>query len=599
MADKTPQQYYNENINQWRGTGQCVAGFQHFSNWLGYPTIRTGNNCAWNYGVSSTKSAEIQQYYVRIDNISQLQPGDWYISRGPSQYGHVAMYYYNGQSFGQNQVGNGGGYAYTLRPFSLWSSSFICGYRPKAWSNQAFASGGSTGASVGFRKYNLSESQLRGIAALCEEEQGSAKGAASEASLLANRFELYGASKGHKTIWDTASSSWFASKSRARLYAQNPSASVLEAVRDVLINGNRKLPNYIDEHDYVGDIGRISTGNYLNAGDYIQDRTEVYQNSNISGGGGHWTFYCWGDESRIKNGKWGGVTDPFGYSKGAKAKAQSLGLSGQVGDGGIASSAGGYAPLYTTVNDRNDASLRESAYANNDGTATLNNTNMPLSVINYTTALAQAYSSSYNGVLSNGDSNLSLTGLSNANMSNKVNTAKIWHPFAKRIFDYLLSKGGIPAVICGILGNIYQECKYDSSLVESNGEGVGLCQWSFTRKSRFIQMVPDWKTCGIEKQLDYMLYEIVNPDPKNDGVGRFKHCVNLWNGTVTVPNNVGVYGLSSYVKAGPLENSESGVVTATIVWLANHEGPSADSALATTVRIPEARKIWNSLQFLN
>ena len=602
-TEKTPDLYVQLFNGTYQGTGQCVAGFQHFCNWLGYPTIRTGNNCAWNYGKSASKSAEIQKYFYRIDSIGQMQNGDWYISDATSSnmYGHVAMYY-KGESFGQNQYGSGGGYKYTSRPFSIWKSQFICAYRAKAWGNASFGSTG--GKSAGFRTYQLSEDQLRGIAALCEEEQGSAIGAASEASLLANRFELYGASRGQSTIWATASSSWFAAKSRARLYAKNPSTSVYNAVKDVLVNGNRRLPNYIDEHDYVGDIGRISTGNYLNAGDFIPDRTEVYQNSNISGGGGHWTFYCWGDESRIKNGKWGGLTDPFGYSKTAKSQATKLGLNGTVG-GGTVGGGGGYAPLYSTMNDRNDATLRESAYMDDKGEQTLTDTKIPLSVINYTPVLANMYSQATGTSVDGSTVDLSGIPVSNTTMQGKVNTSKITPPLAKEIFDHLFKKGGLPAAICGILGNLYQECKYDSSLIEKTSsptKGAGLCQWTnsrgSTRRTRFEQHVPNWTTSGVGPQLDYMIWEIYNPDPVSDGSGRYKHSIKLWEGQISIPGNISTYGVGQYVKAGPLENSEAGAIAACCVWLANHEGPSAAHAM-TEVRIKETRRIWNLLQFIN
>ena len=51
-------------------------------------------------------------------------------------------------------------------------------------------------ADSGFNKYTFSEKELKGIAKVCEREQGSAVGAAAEASLMANRFELYKNSSG-------------------------------------------------------------------------------------------------------------------------------------------------------------------------------------------------------------------------------------------------------------------------------------------------------------------------------------------------------------------------------------------------------------------
>lgn len=593
MADKTPDMYVKLFNGTYQGTGQCVAGFQHFCNWLGYPTIRTGNNCAWNYGVSDAKSREIQQYFNRIDSIGKMQDGDWYISRGPSQYGHVAMYYH-GESFGQNQVGSGGGYKYTSKPFSWWSSSFICAYRAKVWCNASFS--GTGGKSSGFRTYQLSESQLRGIADLCEREQGSAAGAASEASLLANMFELWGAKKGQKTIWDTANSSWFAARSRIGLTAQNPSTDVYNAVKDVLVNGNRRLPNYIDEHDYIGDIAGISTGDYHNASNFVQDRTVIRNTM-----GSTYTFYCWGDESRIKNGRWGGITDPFGYTMHAKNQAKSLGLDGTVGGGTVGGDAGGYVSLYSTSNDRNDATLRESAYMDVNGTQTLSNTNIPLSVINYTPAVANMYGTVASGESSGEFSNIPVSTLS---MKGKVNSAKIDNSVAKEIFDILINMGGSPAFACGMLGNIYQECRYDSSVIEGgSGAGAGLIQWTGPRRSRILEKyLPSWRTAGIAAQVDIMMKEIFGTIGADvNGKNRFKDTINLWNGQITTTGGAGTsswlsaHGLKSKIIEGPLTNSEEGAMQACYIILANHEQPGTP---ATSTRVNETRKRWQQLQFI-
>ena len=103
-----------------------------------------------------------------------------------------------------------------------------------------------------FTTYNLTETELIKIASLCQQEQGTAKGAAAEASLMANRFEMYGSK--YSSVYDYArNSGWFA-KAGTHMDKMNASNAVIEAVRNVLINGKRTLPKYIDEHDCFSDL---------------------------------------------------------------------------------------------------------------------------------------------------------------------------------------------------------------------------------------------------------------------------------------------------------------------------------------------------------
>ena len=77
------------------------------------------------------------------------------------------------------------------------------------------------------------------------------------------------------------------------------SPEVLAGVRDVLVNGNRVLPLYVDEHDCISDIKSISTGNPKNRKHYIRGKT-IVRNKYKS----KWTFWCFPDSK----------SDPFGYT---------------------------------------------------------------------------------------------------------------------------------------------------------------------------------------------------------------------------------------------------------------------------------------------
>ena len=71
-----------------------------------------------------------------------------------------------------------------------------------------------------FRKYDLTDKELKGLANLAKQEQGSIDGACAELSLMANLFEKQST---YKTIYEYArNSGWFA---RAAHYMDNGSAS--------------------------------------------------------------------------------------------------------------------------------------------------------------------------------------------------------------------------------------------------------------------------------------------------------------------------------------------------------------------------------------
>ena len=186
------------------------------------------------------------------------------------------------------------------------------------------ASGNTTGVSAQFPKYELNDRQLRGIAKLCQAEQGSVEGAKAEASLIANKYELSGSSK---TLYDYVYGNRWWANSAKHLDEADPREEILEAVRDVLINGNRTLPPYVDEHDCIdcnkrtcdngirGDICVIKNNNATytdifnikDRNNYKTDETEIHNKY-----GAIYTFYNFPSSS----------SDPFGYTKNSYNKAQ-------------------------------------------------------------------------------------------------------------------------------------------------------------------------------------------------------------------------------------------------------------------------------------
>lgn len=147
-----------------------------------------------------------------------------------------------------------------------------------------------------FKKYKLSNSQLRHIAGMCMQEQGSSEMAIKfEASLAANLYEERGGK--YKTINDyIRNSGWFASTSKDKTTSNK---KAIKAVKEVLVEGKRVLPPQINEHDWTGDIKSLSTGgDKTKRSSYKQFRTVVHAI-------GTWTFYVWPKFT----------DDPFGTTK--------------------------------------------------------------------------------------------------------------------------------------------------------------------------------------------------------------------------------------------------------------------------------------------
>lgn len=134
-----------------------------------------------------------------------------------------------------------------------------------------------------WHKYtDLTEAQIVQIARLCNQEQGNINGCRAEASLMANQLETdasrakkYGITGAGLHKW-VRSGGWFA---RSAYYMDYGKASrdQIEAVRDVLVGGHRFFPEDFpcDEHDCLGDISSISTGDVYDKDDYVSRKTII------------------------------------------------------------------------------------------------------------------------------------------------------------------------------------------------------------------------------------------------------------------------------------------------------------------------------------
>ncbi|MBR3162269.1 MAG: hypothetical protein IKF19_06030 [Bacilli bacterium] len=176
------------------------------------------------------------------------------------------------------------------------------------------------------KKYHFTNDELKAIAYLCSTEQGTPEGAAGEATLIANKYEMEGSNKGIYEYLRT--SRWFAGAKRKIESPGKVSKKVLAAVKNVLVYGNRSFPPYVIEHDCwdcdsssyckngnKGDICTITNdGRKYSKMSYIKNVENYHPDKTIikNEAGATYTFYCF--PSTAKN------TDPFGYTEAAKKK---------------------------------------------------------------------------------------------------------------------------------------------------------------------------------------------------------------------------------------------------------------------------------------
>lgn len=159
---------------------------------------------------------------------------------------------------------------------------------------------------MAWTRYNLTESQIQGLANLCLQEQGSIEGARAEACLMANLLEgnKYYHDKYGTDIYSFArNSGWF---SRAAYWMDNGTAGAAyrKVVADVLADGKRVYPPYIDEHDSFADISSAkNNGTEISKKDRSEYRPGVTQIRNRFGSS--YTFHVFPT--------W--TSDPFGYTQ--------------------------------------------------------------------------------------------------------------------------------------------------------------------------------------------------------------------------------------------------------------------------------------------
>lgn len=165
------------------------------------------------------------------------------------------------------------------------------------------------------KKYSLNDTKIRHLAILCYREQGAnLDGVKACASQMCNYYEKH-QSKNFRDVYEcTFGSGWYWSKAKNDEWVrEHPSvpADVVSAVCDVIVNGNRTLPEYVVEYDQlqdykyiVNDGVRHTDKDYiLNRHNYHTDKTRV---CNRFPDADEYIFYCFPDGVD-------GYCDAFGY----------------------------------------------------------------------------------------------------------------------------------------------------------------------------------------------------------------------------------------------------------------------------------------------
>ena len=166
-------------------------------------------------------------------------------------------------------------------------------------------------------------------------------------------------------------------------------------------------------------------------------------------------------------------------------------------------------PIYSTLNTRSDAMMREVTYLTDSVEPSISSSTIKLSAVNYTGLLSKIYdaagfSNTLVGVASSGYTE---GGEYSADGSGLPGNAKV-------IFDFLISKGLSPAKAVGFLANIKQESGFSPSVVNPSSGASGICQWLGARKTNMIKHCGgNWKS-NLTGQCEFLWIELNGVESK-------------------------------------------------------------------------------------
>ena len=136
------------------------------------------------------------------------------------------------------------------------------------------------------KTYDLTDEQINQISILCQRlASDDLNEVAAEASLLANRYELYGSSSdtsGDALLNYMISSKYWGTDSSDYMKDRDVNTTASYVVRDVLMQGHRALPLYVDERQFVSDRSSYKDGDMVTKTDGTTYRYYGYLSDNIS-----------------------------------------------------------------------------------------------------------------------------------------------------------------------------------------------------------------------------------------------------------------------------------------------------------------------------
>jgi len=174
------------------------------------------------------------------------------------------------------------------------------------------------------------------------------------------------------------------------------------------------------------------------------------------------------------------------------------------------SSGGGFVgDLFSDLNTREDAILREAAYLKpiyepknkkkiKEYEPTEKPTAIKLSIVNYTELFQTFWEIGAPSASS-----------SESDISGEYDYSKL-DSKVRNVIKYLVDKGLNNAGACGVAGNIYYESSFDTAAIGDNGTSFGICQWHYERGDAMKRMAgANWSN-NMSGQLDYLWYELEN-----------------------------------------------------------------------------------------
>ena len=160
-----------------------------------------------------------------------------------------------------------------------------------------------------FPKYQLNDSQIKGLANIIDHEQPGPEGKYAEASIMANLTDIGGDSNATTPNLINKAKTWFAHGDSRFSNPGSPTSTAINAVKDVIVGGKRTLPRYVNEHDCFSDLTSVTNDGKAitktNRSAYKQHVTKIKNRYGASG-----TF--WGFPNS--------QSDPFYYTSDANRK---------------------------------------------------------------------------------------------------------------------------------------------------------------------------------------------------------------------------------------------------------------------------------------